>query len=296
MKNVILLLTLVLCCAASALGKIMIVTSTSDLASIAEMIGDDLVKVESLNRGTANPHSVEVLPSYMLKVSRADLYLKVGLELDSWAAPIIDGSRNGKLVVVDCSKNIDVLERPTQTVNASMGDVHPQGNPHYWLNPSNGLIIADNILDGLVTVDPQNADTYRKNREVFGKKLAEKLAAWKTAAATLQGLEIITYHESWPYFADAFGIKVDGFVEPKPGIEPSPSHTADIIDLVKKRNIKLICREPYFSDRAPNTIARETGAKVVILPPSVGGVPEATDYFALFDVILKTLSEGQATP
>ena len=274
----------------TVLGKVAIVTSTSDLKSIAEMIGGDLVTVESLNKGASNPHSVETLPSYMLKVGKANLYCKIGLDLDSWAAPIIDGSRNGKLVVVDCSRNVPVLEKPTQKVDASMGDVHPLGNPHYWLDPNNGLVIADNILEGLISVDPANAETYRKNRDAFAAKLNQKIAEWKSVAAKLQGTEIVTYHDSWPYFANAFGIKVDGFVEPRPGIEPTPSHTAEIIELVKKRQIKMICMEPYFSDRAPKTIARETGAKVVVLPPSVGGVSEASDYFSLFDTILKILA------
>lgn len=276
---------------ASTLAKVAVVTSTADLKSIAELIGGDLVTVETLNKGASNPHSVEVLPSSMLKVSKAQIYLKVGLDLDQWAQPIIDGSRNGKLVVVDCSKDVPVLEKPTQKVDASMGDVHPLGNPHYWLDPSNGLVIADNILNGLITVDPQHADTYRANREAFSQKLNSKIVAWKELAASLQGLEIVTFHNSWPYFAAAFGIKTVGFVEPKPGIEPSPSHTAEIIQLVKQRGIKMICMEPYFSDRAPRTIARESGARVVVLPPSVGGAPGAEDYFALFDTIIKSLTQ-----
>lgn len=288
----ILAFLLIVTLTATAFGRVAIVTSTTDLKSIAEVIGGDLVAVESLNKGAANPHSVEVLPSYMLKVSKAQLYLKAGLDLDQWAQPIIDGSRNGRLVVVDCSQNVPVLEKPTQKVDASMGDVHPLGNPHYWLDPNNGLVIADNILNGLITVDPQHTETYRANRDAFAQRLNSKIVDWKTAASSLQGMEIVTFHNSWPYFAAAFGIKMVGFVEPKPGIEPSPSHTAEIIRLVKQRNIKMICMEPYFSDRAPNTIARETGAKVVILPPSVGGAAGADDYFSFFDTILKILSEG----
>ena len=290
MSKYAILIILFLTFTSAVFGKVAIVTSTSDLKSIAEMIGGDLVTVESLNKGASNPHSVETLPSYMLKVGKANLYCKIGLDLDSWAAPIIDGSRNGKLVVVDCSRNVPVLEKPTQKVDASMGDVHPLGNPHYWLDPNNGLVIADNILEGLISVDPANAEAYRKNRDAFAAKLNQKIAEWKSVAAKLQGTEIVTYHDSWPYFANAFGIKVDGFVEPRPGIEPTPSHTAEIIELVKKRQIKMICMEPYFSDRAPKTIARETGAKVVVLPPSVGGALEASDYFSLFDTILKILA------
>jgi zinc/manganese transport system substrate-binding protein len=270
-------------------AKVKIVASLSDLASIAEIIGGDKVEVQSICNGTSNPHFVEVLPSYMMKVSKAQLYLKVGLGLDFWANPIIDGSRNGKLVVVDCSKGIEVLEKPTTKVDASMGDVHPEGNPHYWLDPANGLIIAQNIVSGLIKVDPDNASFYESQFAQFEQKLNQKQKEWLGKAEGLRGLKIITYHNSWPYFASRFGIEVAGFVEPKPGIEPTPSHTAQLVQLIKNQNIKIIGKEPYFSDRAPKAISRATGALIVELPPSVGGTPEARDYFALFDYLLDAL-------
>jgi zinc/manganese transport system substrate-binding protein len=270
-------------------AKVKIVASLSDLASITEFIGGDKVEVQSICKGTSNPHFVEVLPSYMMKVSKAQLYLKVGLSLDFWANPIIDGSRNGKLVVVDCSKGIEVLEKPTTKVDASMGDVHPEGNPHYWLDPANGLVIAQNIVSGLAKVDPDNASFYESQLVQFEQKLNQKQKEWSEKAQSLKGLKMVTYHESWPYFASRFGIDVVGFVEPKPGIEPTPSHTAQLIQQIKNQNIKIIGKEPYFSDRAPKAISRATGALVVDLPPSVGGVPEARDYFALFDYLLDAL-------
>jgi ABC-type Zn uptake system ZnuABC Zn-binding protein ZnuA len=266
-----------------------IVASLSDLASIAEFIGGDKVEVQGICQGTSNPHFVEVLPSYMMKVSKAQLYLKVGLGLDFWANPIIDGSRNGKLVVLDCSKGIEVLEKPTTKVDASMGDVHPEGNPHYWLDPANGLVIAQNIVSGLIKVDPDNASFYESQFVQFEQKLNQKQKEWSEKAQSLKGLKMVTYHESWPYFASRFGIEVVGFVEPKPGIEPTPSHTAQLIQQIKNQNIKIIGKEPYFSDRAPKAISRATGALVVDLPPSVGGAPEARDYFALFDYLLDAL-------
>lgn len=272
-------------------AKVKVVASTSDLASIAQFIGGELADVESIARGTSDPHYVEVLPSYMIKVAKADIYLKVGLDLDRWANEIIDGSRNGKLVVVDCSSRIEPLERPTTKVDASMGDVHPQGNPHYWLDPANGLKVADQVADALMQVDGANASYYTGRLEQFTRTYERKKAEWEAKAAGLSGLEIITYHDSWPYFTRAFGIEVAGFVEPKPGIEPTPSHTAKIVELAKAKKIQIICVEPYFSRRVPDTIARLTGAKVVTLPPSVGGAEGADDYFSLFDAILDTLRE-----
>jgi zinc/manganese transport system substrate-binding protein len=228
----------------------------------------------------------------MVMVSRADLYLKIGLGLDFWANPIIDGSRNGKLIIIDCSVGVDVLQKPTGQVNASMGDVHPEGNPHYQLDPSNGLIMADNIEQGLVQVDPGNATSYEEALKSFKAQLQAKIAGWEKEAEPLKGLEVITYHDSWPYFHKAFGMTVAGFIEPKPGIEPTASHTADIIETIKARKIKIIIKESYFSDKVPNTIAAATGAKVVNLPPSVDGAAEAKDYFTLFDTIITRLIQA----
>lgn len=270
-------------------AKVKIVASLSDLASIAEFIGGDKVEVQSICKGTSNPHFVEVLPSYMMKVSKARLYLQVGLGLDFWANPIIDGSRNGKLVVVDCSKGIEVLEKPTTRVDASMGDVHPEGNPHYWLDPANGLVIAQNIVSGLIKVDPDNVSFYESQLLQFEQKLNQKQKEWSEKAQSLKGLKMVTYHESWPYFASRFGIDVVGFVEPKPGIEPTPSHTAELIEQIKSQKIKIIGKEPYFSDRTPKAISRATGALIVELPPSVGGASEVRDYFALFDYLIDIL-------
>jgi ABC-type Zn uptake system ZnuABC Zn-binding protein ZnuA len=273
-------------------AEVKVVASTTDLASIAEYIGGDKVTVGTIATGTADPHYVEVLPSYMLKVAKADIYLKVGLDLDRWANEIIDGSRNGTLVIVDCSQNIDPLQRPTTKVDASMGDVHPQGNPHYWLDPANGLIVAEMVTDALATVDGDNFMYYTERLGEFQKRYEQKESEWRVLATDLGGLEIITFHNSWPYFTKAFNIQVAGSVEPKPGINPTPSHTAKIIEMVKARDIKIIGVEPYFSRRAPDTIARLTGATVVTLPPSVGGAEGADDYFSLFDTIFAILREA----
>jgi ABC-type Zn uptake system ZnuABC Zn-binding protein ZnuA len=229
----------------------------------------------------------------MVRVKKAKVYLMVGMDLDRWAYPIIDGSRNGKLLVVDCSKGIPPLEVPTGKTDASMGDVHARGNPHYWLDPDNGVLIATTIADALMRVDSGNAALYNAGLQRFKEQVELKKSQWKESAASLSGLEIVTFHNSWPYFARAFGIHVVGFVEPLPGIEPTPSHTAALIEMVKARGIRIIGVEPYFSKRTPDTIARESGAHVLDLPPSVGAAPGADDYLGLFDVLIDRLKTAQ---
>jgi zinc/manganese transport system substrate-binding protein len=275
-----------------AAAAVQVVTSTTDIKSIAESIGGDRINVKSITTGKDNPHFVEVLPSYMVMVSKAALYLKIGLGLDFWADPIIDGSRNGRIAIADCSEGVEVLERPSGPVDASMGDVHPQGNPHYWLDPRNGLIMARNIAKALVEVDPGNASFYRANLQKFAGELETKIETWQKAAEGLKGLEIVTYHNSWPYLGRFLGIETVGFVEPKPGIEPTASHIAELIDLMKSRGIRVIGKEPYFADQAPRVIAARTGARVIDLPPSVGASEGASDYFSLFDTLISRLSSA----
>ncbi len=288
-RFLVFVLTLLALVAMSSADAVNVVASSSDLKAIADYIGGNHVSVKFIVSGKDNPHFVEVLPSYMVMVSRANIYFKLGLGLDFWAQPIIDGSRNDRLVIVDCSEGIDVLGKPAGPVNASMGDVHPQGNPHYQLDPASGLIIARNIEKGLAQVDPVNAGSYEAALKQFETELGSKIETWRKEAEPLRGMEIVTYHESWAYFCRAFGIKVAGFIEPKPGIEPTASHTAELITLIKARGIKIIGKEPYYSDRAPRAIAAATGAKVVNLPPSVGGAEGADDYFSLFEVLISRL-------
>lgn len=283
---------LLLCLVTSAQAKVKIVASSSDLASIANYVGKELVEVTSIGQGKSNLHFVEVLPSYMLKVSRADIYLKVGLSLDQWAQGVIDGARNSKLLVVDCSKGIEVLDKPTGKVDASMGDLHAEGNPHYWLDPRNGKIIADNIVEALCTVDPANGATFRSNRDAFTTLLDQKWHDWLKAAETFKGTEVITYHSTFVYLAHAFGFSIAGYIEPKPGIEPTAAHNTELIELVKARHIKMILRDPYYSPRAPEAVARATGATVYEAPSSVGGTVSAKDYISLFDTLIGILARG----
>ncbi|MEW5944576.1 MAG: metal ABC transporter substrate-binding protein [bacterium] len=275
-----------------------VVTTTTDLAAITQEVGKDKVQVESLSRGNQDPHFVDPKPSFMVKLQKADLLIVVGLDLEiGYIQPLIDGSRNPKIRkggagYMDASAGCEILQIPNVKVERSMGDIHIYGNPHYWLDPVNGKVIAKNIAVALSRVDPANAGFYSENAKSFGKRIDEKLEEWKKKLAPCKGAEIITYHNSWPNFARRFGIVVAGHVEPKPGIPPTPSHTVSVISTIKEIGIKAIVVEPYFDKKAPNAIASKTGAKVLVLPPSVGGVQGTDDYFALFDYIVSQLASA----
>lgn len=271
-----------------AAAQLKVAAALPDLGSIAAYIGGDKVEVFAIGRNNANPHAVEVLPSYMIKVSRAAVYLKVGLALDQWSDAIIDGSRNGKLIVADCSAGITPLQKPTGKVDASMGDVHPDGNPHYWLDPANGAVIAGNVLAALKKADPANAGYYEKNCARFKEELGKRLAAWKGAMVGVSGQKVISYHSSWIYFTTAFNLAIAGNVEPLPGIPPTAKHLAELVDIIKKDHISMLLQESYFPDDAPLFLARQTGIKVFKLTPSCDSV-KADSYLAHFDGIVSKL-------
>jgi zinc/manganese transport system substrate-binding protein len=235
---------------------------------------------------------VEVLPSYMIKVSRSDVYLKVGLSLDQWAAGIIDGSRNAKLKVVDCSQGITPLEKPTGRVSAEQGDVHPDGNPHYWLDPSNGVIIAKTIAEALIAVDPEGSATYQANLSRFEQEATRRLADWRERLQGAAAHPIVTYHRSWVYFTMAFGFKQAGYVEPIPGIPPTATHLREIVDIIKSQNVKLLLEESYYPADAGDYISRQTGVKVQVLDAACEGVG-ASDYLDHLEQIVKSVETAK---
>jgi len=271
-------------------APIKIAAALPDLGSIASSIGGDKVEVFSIAKSNTNAHFVEVLPSYMVKVSRAAIYLKVGLFLDQWSDEIIDGSRNDKITIVDCSEGIDVLQKPTGKLDASMGDVHPGGNPHYWLDPSNGIVIANNVLAALVKIDPDNNAYYTKNYQNFKNEAEKRVAGWKSKMSKLNGTKIIGYHSSWIYFAHAFNLTIAGYVEPLPGIPPTGKHLIDLVNIIKKDNISILLQEPYFPDEAPQFLARQTGIKVFKAAPSCADV-KAGAFFAHFDDVINQITQ-----
>jgi len=262
----------------SAFGQINIVTSTTDLAWFAEVIGKDKVSVTSIAGPESDIHFIEIRPSYMRKVARADIVLKVGLELDMWVDRIIDGSRNSDLIIIDCSKYIEPLEVPTFEPDARHGDLHRYGNPHYWMGPGNVEPIMRAIVEGLSEADPENAAFYEKNKDEYLNSFKSELAEIKDGAKSLEGKEAIFYHNSWPYFNRFVGLEAAEFIEPYPGVPPSPSHVRDLVRLVESKDIKAIAVEPYFDKRVPEKIAAETGAKVITLYPSIGGRVDNETY------------------
>jgi len=272
-----------------AAAALTVVTTTSDLAAIVTEIGGDKVTVTSLAKGYQDPHFVEAKPSFVLLLNKARLLVVVGKELEiGWLPPLVTQSRNARIQpgaegYLDASQGARILDLPSGAVTRAMGDVHPEGNPHYWLDPENGGRIARSIAAKLAQLDAPNAATYKQREEDFERRLTAAVQRWKAQLAPYKGLEVITYHRSWTNFADAFGLNVIGFVEPKPGIPPTPQHTLDVINAMKAEKVKLILVEPYFDLKTPNSIASNTGGKVLVMTPSVGGVPAAGDYFKLFD-------------
>jgi zinc/manganese transport system substrate-binding protein len=280
---------------AAADSKLNIVTTVEDLASIAREVAGDRANIEALARGYQDPHFVEPKPSFILKLQRADLLILVGRELEiGWLPPLIQQSRNAKIQVgaegyLDASLQAEILEIPTGQITRAMGDVHPLGNPHYWTDPENGKRIAQEILGKLVQSRPNDRAFFEQREADFERRVNEAEKRWLAEMAPYKGLKLVAYHRSFPNFAKRFDLDVVGYVEPRPGIPPTPSHTLDLMQEMKRLNVKIILVEPYFDLKTPNAIGRETGAKVLVFLPSVGGVKEVTDYFKLFDYDINLL-------
>jgi len=272
-----------------AYAVVKIAASTTDLGSIAKSVGGDGVEVVAIARPNGDPHRVEVLPSYMVRVARAQVYLKVGLGLDQWADGIIDGSHNGKLLVVNCSNGVSVLEKPTGKVDASMGDVHPDGNPHYWLDPNNAAIVARTIAAEIGKVDPANATMYDQRAEAFAQAAQALAASGAEAMKKLPSTEMITYHRSWTYFANAFGLQVMQTIEPIPGIPPTARHLQELVDLIKQRRVPVVLEETYFSEEGGEFLNRQTGIRIVRLAASCDDT-SAGSYLTHLQAVLNQLT------
>ncbi|HEY7292072.1 MAG TPA: metal ABC transporter substrate-binding protein [Vicinamibacterales bacterium] len=281
-----------------AQSKLNVVATTEDLASLGREVGGDHISIEALARGYQDPHFVEAKPSFILKLQKADVLIAVGRELEiGWLPPLIQQSRNGKVQVgadgyLDASLTAQILEIPTGQITRAMGDVHPQGNPHYWLDPENGRRVAKAIAEKFSQLRPNDRAYFQQRFDDFSSRLDASEKRWVAAMAPYKGTKMVTYHRSFPNFAERFGLEIMGYVEPRPGIPPTPQHTLDLINEMKRQNIKLVLVEPYFDLKTPNAIGRETGAQVLVMPPSVGGVKEVTDYFKLFDYDINLVVEA----
>ncbi len=273
-----------------AAARLRVAASITDLGSIAASVGGDQVEVLSIARPNADVHHVEVLPSYMVQVARAQLYLKVGLGLDQWADGIIDGSRNARLQVLDCSADITPLDRPTQ-LTAAMGDVHPFGNPHYWLDPRNGGIVAREVAEALGRLDPPHAGAYLARADSLARAAATCHARVRSRLSGLPAKTLFTYHSSWVYFAQAFGLEIAGTAEPVPGIPPTGKHLAELVRIGRERKVPVLLQETYFSDDAGKFLARETGLRVVKVAPSCDDVRPGS-YLAHIEQVADQLAAG----
>ncbi len=276
-------------------GTIKVVTTTTDLKSITELIGGNKVSVSSIATGYQNPHFVDPKPSYIINLSNADIFVTLGLDLEiGWSPQLLASSRNTKIQkgsagYVDASQGIGLYQVPT-AANRGEGDIHIFGNPHYWLDPLNGKVIARNIANGLERIDPSNKPLYENNLQTFFNNIDVKMKEWQAEMAPFKGSKLIAYHNEWVYFETRFGLKIVDFMEPKPGIPPTPSQLVKVIGEVKSNNIKVIISSPYFSTSSSDVVAKQTGIKVLTLATSTGAFPSIKNYFDLFDYDVQQLS------
>ena len=270
-----------------ALAQLNVVTSTTDLADIAKSVGGAHVNVKHIGEGYQDPHFVEAKPSFVLQLRNADVWAFVGLDLEiGWMPLLLDGARNPKIRLggsgyLDVSSVIPVLDRPSGNVDRSQGDVHPLGNPHYWLDPDNGKRIAHLFQTKFSQLDPGNSAAYQSNERAFDAKLDAAMRALVPALAKIKDQPVVAWHTSWRYFAEYTHMNIVGFMEPKPGVPPSPSHLAGLIQTMRRTNAKVIVMEPFYDRKTADFVASRTGAKVLILPPSVGGIRSVNDYIGL---------------
>ncbi|OGR88821.1 MAG: hypothetical protein A3A86_07630 [Elusimicrobia bacterium RIFCSPLOWO2_01_FULL_60_11] len=305
LSKLFLSIGLIFAIASVSSAKIQVVTTTEDLAAIAREVGGDKAEVTALVKGYQDPHFVDAKPSYLIKLQRADLFIEVGRDLEvGWVPSLLNSARNPDILTgapgfLDASLRVPILEIPTGQVSRAQGDAHPFGNPHYWMDPKNGEFIADAINEKLSALSPADADYFHSRLEDFTKRLRTALSGWEKKAKELglTGTQVVTYHKSWSYFAKRFGLEVVDFVEPRPGIPPSPQHIQSLIVKMKTGNIKLMIIDPYFDSKLPQKIAQDVDAKLAVLPTSVGAEKDIRSYFDLFDrqleIIEQALKEGR---
>ena len=282
---------------AAAADKLRVVTTITDLKALTEAIGGSLVDVDSLARGNQNAHDLEVRPSLMVKLRRADALVINGLELDAWVEVVAQGANNPAVMVgapgrIDASRGIPVLEVPSGRVDRSMGDVHPNGNPHYTLDPGMAPIITQNILEGLTRLAPQHRPAFEKNRQEFLARLDQATQRWAQALAPIKGAKVVTYHNNLVYQMTRFGLTQYATVEDRPGIPPSPGHLAQLIRRMKDDQVKVIATNPWSDQRLAQRVAGEAGAQVVVIADFVGAVKGADTYIAALDYNVRTLTQA----
>jgi zinc/manganese transport system substrate-binding protein len=283
--------------AGEAAGKLHVVATTTDLKALTEAVGGDLVEVDALARGNQNPHDLEVRPSLMVKVRRADLLVTNGLELDQWAEVVVQGANNPRVVPgapgrVDASQGIPVLEVPSTRVDRSMGDVHPLGNPHYTIDPGLAPIITGNIFEGLARLAPESRPVFERNRQEFLGKIEAAMVGWTRALEPFRGAKIVQYHPDFAYFFARFGLVKAGSVEDRPGIPPTPEHLVRLIVDMKQAHVKLLVVEPWNDVKLAERVAQDAGAQVRVLAPGVGALKQADTYVTMVDYNVRSVADA----
>src|SRR4051794_4582151 len=294
MKKILLILSSFLLCAA-AQAKINVVATLPDFGALAREVGGDNVEVTVLAKPTEDPHFVDARPSFVVALRNADVLIDGGAELEiGWLPPLLQNARNSKIEIgkpgrVQASQGIKLIGVPQQLTRAA-GDVHALGNPHFSCDPIIAKAVAAHIAQAFAAVDPANAAAYRANEKKFEAIINTKLQEWGTAMLPFKGQHVVAYHDSWPYFAHRFGVEIDVFLEPKPGIPPSPSHLAEVIEQMKAQKIKAVIVEPFHDRKIADKVATETGAKVVDFAQFPGGLPDTDTYVKLIDKLVANLS------
>ncbi len=266
-------------------------------ADLAEAIGGSRVKVSSIAPAQFNPHFIEPKPSDVVLVKRADLFIHAGLDLELWRGPLLDAAGNTKVFPgqpgeLDLSQGITLLEVPDRPISRAEGDIHLYGNPHYWLDPENGKFMAGTIAKKLGELDPAHAKEYDARLEAWSATLDAKITGWRSRLAPYQGQELVGDHKTWPYLMQFAGLRMEQFLEPKPGIPPTPKQIAFLEDYIPAHRVRVIVQSTFFPGRAAETVARRTGAKMALLCQNVHEVPEASDYIAMVDTNVNRLVEA----
>ena len=275
-------------------AKLNVVATTADLGAIAKEIGGDKIELTTLGKPTEDPHFVDAKPSFIVKLNHADVVVEGGAELEiGWLPALLDQARNSKVATgapghISCATGVPLMDVPA-TLDRSRGDIHAAGNPHYIVAPSNAKIVAQNIADGLAANDPKSADVYRANLKKFDDAIDAKLVEWHKILAPFQGQSVVAYHDSWPYFAREFGLKIDLFLEPKPGIPPSASHLAEVVTTMKSEGVKLIIVEPFHDRHYAETVAKHTDAAIVDVSSYPGAKGAGDNYIDWMDHLVQSL-------
>lgn len=298
MKKILLALLGVGALLPAAHAKLDVVATTPDFGSIAKAIGGDQVDVLTLAKPTEDPHFVDAKPSYIVKLNRADALVEGGAELEiGWLPALLEQARNRKLEAVtagriSCAQGIQLLEIPA-TLDRSKGDIHAAGNPHFMTDPANAIIVAKHIAAAFGQLDPKSSAVYQANLKQFTDRLNGRMAEWEKVLAPFKGEQVVAYHDSWPYFAQRFGVKIGLFLEPKPGIPPTPVHLADVITRMRADHIHVILVEPYQNRKTAETVAADTGATVVDASQFPGAAKGTDDnYIANMDFLVQAVARA----